>query len=159
MQNLNFPSFKIWGSHSVVTKSSTFWDMTRCSPISPAAFRQTTLLHIPEERTIQTWDYQFLFFLLALQPLWAVCQFSDIFTAGRTPWTGHQLVSRPLPKHRTAKTQKNTYTHQTSMLYVGFEPTITASERAKTVHALDRSATVAGQQSLWLCYKPSTPKI
>jgi hypothetical protein len=27
---------------------------------------------------------------------------------------------------------------------MGFEPTITASERAKTVHALDRSATVAG---------------
>jgi hypothetical protein len=28
------------------------------------------------------------------------------------------------------------------MPYVGFEPTISASERAKTVHALDRSATV-----------------
>jgi hypothetical protein len=28
---------------------------------------------------------------------------------------------------------------------VGFQPTITASERAKTVHALDRSATVTGQ--------------
>jgi hypothetical protein len=27
---------------------------------------------------------------------------------------------------------------------LGFEPTITASERAKTVHALDRSATVTG---------------
>jgi hypothetical protein len=27
---------------------------------------------------------------------------------------------------------------------VGFEPTITASERAKTVHASDRSATVPG---------------
>jgi hypothetical protein len=28
------------------------------------------------------------------------------------------------------------------MPYVGFEPMITAFERAKTVHALDRSATV-----------------
>jgi hypothetical protein len=28
------------------------------------------------------------------------------------------------------------------MLWVGFEPTIPASERAKTVHALDRSVTV-----------------
>jgi hypothetical protein len=27
---------------------------------------------------------------------------------------------------------------------VGFEPTIPASERAKTVHALDRSTTVTG---------------
>jgi hypothetical protein len=30
------------------------------------------------------------------------------------------------------------------MPYVGFEPTILASERAKAVHALDRSATVTG---------------
>jgi hypothetical protein len=30
------------------------------------------------------------------------------------------------------------------MPWVGFEPTITASERTKTVHALDRSATVTG---------------
>jgi hypothetical protein len=30
------------------------------------------------------------------------------------------------------------------MLWVGFERTIPASERAKTVHALDRSATVTG---------------
>jgi hypothetical protein len=29
------------------------------------------------------------------------------------------------------------------MPWVGFEPTIPASERAKAVHALDRSATVA----------------
>jgi hypothetical protein len=34
--------------------------------------------------------------------------------------------------------------HQTSMPLVGFELTIPASERAKTVHALDRSATVTG---------------
>jgi hypothetical protein len=30
------------------------------------------------------------------------------------------------------------------MPWVGFEPTIPASEWAKTVHALDRSATVTG---------------
>jgi hypothetical protein len=36
------------------------------------------------------------------------------------------------------------YTHQTPMPWVGFEPTIPASERAKTVHALDRAATVTG---------------
>jgi hypothetical protein len=40
-------------------------------------------------------------------------------------------------KHRT-----NTY--QTSMPWTGFEPTITALEREKTVHALDRAATVIG---------------
>jgi hypothetical protein len=30
------------------------------------------------------------------------------------------------------------------MPWVGFEPTIPASKQAKTVHALDRSATVTG---------------
>jgi hypothetical protein len=40
-------------------------------------------------------------------------------------------------KHRT-----NTYTHQTSMLWVGFESMIPAFERAKTVHAFNRAATV-----------------
>jgi hypothetical protein len=30
------------------------------------------------------------------------------------------------------------------MSWVGFEPTIPASERGKTVHALDRAATVTG---------------
>jgi hypothetical protein len=42
-------------------------------------------------------------------------------------------------KHRI-----NIWTCQTSVPYVGFEPTIPASERAKTVHALDRSHTVTG---------------
>jgi hypothetical protein len=34
------------------------------------------------------------------------------------------------------------------MPYVGFEPTITASERAKTVHALDRSATLTDHEEM-----------
>jgi hypothetical protein len=75
----------------------------------------------------------FDFFSLALSPLWALTsgfQLHEHFTDGRTPWTGDQLVSRPLPKHRI-----NTYTYQTSMPCVGFEPMILASERAKTVHA------------------------
>jgi hypothetical protein len=43
------------------------------------------------------------------------------------------------------KHRKNTYTHQTSMLCVGFKPTIPAPERAKTVHSLGCSATVTGR--------------
>jgi hypothetical protein len=35
------------------------------------------------------------------------------------------------------------------MPYVGFEPTMPASERAKTVHALDRSVTVTGSDKAW----------
>jgi hypothetical protein len=46
-------------------------------------------------------------------------------------------------KHRI-----NIYTHKTSMPCVGFEPTISVSVRAKTVHALDRSTTVTGKNTL-----------
>jgi hypothetical protein len=53
-----------------------------------------------------------------------------------------QPVARPLPTHGTAQTQ-NKHT-QTSMPQVGFEPTTPVFERAKTVHALDRVATVIG---------------
>jgi hypothetical protein len=53
---------------------------------------------------------------------------------------GDQPVARPLPKQRTTQTQKNAHTHKTYMS----EPTITASEQAKTVHASDHSATVTG---------------
>jgi hypothetical protein len=51
----------------------------------------------------------------------------------------------------------NAYTHQTSMTWVGFESTIPASERAKTVHALNRAATVTGWTK-WHCgrFSPST---
>jgi hypothetical protein len=65
-----------------------------------------------------------------------------LYTVGRTPWTGDQPVAKPLPTHRTIKTQ-NKFT-QISMPRVGFEPMIPAFERAKTVHALDRAVTVIG---------------
>jgi hypothetical protein len=74
---------------------------------------------------------------------WALVPFSvswSFYTICRTPWTGDQPVARPLPAHRTPQTQ-NKCTH-TSMPWVGFESTIPVFERAKTVHALDRAATV-----------------
>jgi hypothetical protein len=76
---------------------------------------------------------------------WTLAAFSvfwSFYTVNRTPWTGDQSVARPLPTHRTTQTQnKGT---QTSMPWEGFEPTIPAFERAKTVHALDRAAIVIG---------------
>jgi hypothetical protein len=55
---------------------------------------------------------------------------------------GNQPVARPLPMRRTTQTQnKRIYT---SMPRVEFEPTTSVLERAKTVHALDRAATVMG---------------
>jgi hypothetical protein len=62
-----------------------------------------------------------------------VFSFLILYTVGRIPGTGYQPVARPLPTYRTT---------QTSMPRVRFEPTIPVLERAKTVHALDRAATV-----------------
>jgi hypothetical protein len=82
---------------------------------------------------------------MALQPFvgpWPLFSFLILYTVCRTPWTVDQPVSRPLPTHRTTQTQNKRT--QTSMPLVGFEPTIPAFEREKTVHALDRAATVIG---------------
>jgi hypothetical protein len=57
-------------------------------------------------------------------------------TVGRTPWTGDQHVARPLRTHR--RTQRQNKRTQTSMNWVGFEPTIQALERAKTRGHSDR---------------------
>jgi hypothetical protein len=73
------------------------------------------------------------------------CQFFTfpiLYTVGRTPCTGNQPVERPLPTHRTTQTwNKRT---QTSVPWLGFEPTIPVLERTKTVHALDRAANMIG---------------
>jgi hypothetical protein len=66
-----------------------------------------------------------------------------LYTAGRTPCTVDQSVARPRPTPRTTQTQNKRT--QTLMPWVGFEPTIPVFERAKTVHALDRAATVIGE--------------
>jgi hypothetical protein len=51
------------------------------------------------------------------------------------------------------------HTIQIFMPSVGFEHTIAAFERAKTVHTLDRAATVTGVISYTLCkYKMFTQK-
>jgi hypothetical protein len=58
-----------------------------------------------------------------------------------------RYLNKAQHKHRI-----NAYTLQTYMHWVGFEPTITAFERTKTVHALDCGATVTGQSTtvhLW----------
>jgi hypothetical protein len=49
-----------------------------------------------------------------------------------------------VPSQGRYLTQTQNKHKKTSMPRVGFEPTIPAFERAKTVHALDRAATVIG---------------
>jgi hypothetical protein len=80
---------------------------------------------------------------------WPFFPFLNLYTVGRTPWTGDQPVARPLPTQRTTQTQ-NKHT-QTSMPRVGYEPMIPVFERAKTLYALDRAAIVIGI-TVWLYY-------
>jgi hypothetical protein len=74
--------------------------------------------------------------------------FLILYVVGRTHWTGDQLIARPLPSHRTTQTQNKG--KQTSMPWVGFEPTTTVSERAKTAHTIDPAITVIGPCGLQL---------
>jgi hypothetical protein len=76
---------------------------------------------------------------------WALAafQFLNLYAVGRT---GDQAVARPLPRHRTTQTQNKRT--QTSMPRMGFEPTTPVFERAETVLALDRAATVVGRRQI-----------
>jgi hypothetical protein len=79
-----------------------------------------------------------------------VFQFLNLKTVGRTPWTGDQLVAKPIPIQRITQTQNKRT--QTSMSQVGFEPTIPLLERSKTVHTLDSAATIsAGLYEYYVC--------
>jgi hypothetical protein len=77
---------------------------------------------------------------------WPLFQLLNLYTVGRTPWMGDQPVARPLPTH--IPTQAQNKRTQTAMPRVGLEPTIPVFERAKTVHTLDRAATVMGSQTV-----------
>jgi hypothetical protein len=73
------------------------------------------------------------------------------FTHGRTPWTGDQLVARPLPKHRATQTQnKCIHTHTPNIHALcgirTHDPGFQANE--DSTHALDLSATVIGIEQL-----------
>jgi hypothetical protein len=88
-------------------------------------------------------------FLMALQPLWAQASFSFLTCPQSAGLLGRVISSSQGLYLNTGqhKHRINAYTQQTFMLWMWFEPTITASGRAKNVHALDRSATVTGSES------------
>jgi hypothetical protein len=78
--------------------------------------------------------------LMVLQPFFssstAFLVSLSLYKVGKTPWRGDQPFARPLPTHRTKQTQ------------YGFELTTPVFERAKTIHALDRSANVIGSHTI-----------
>jgi hypothetical protein len=79
--------------------------LTKYDQIEPIYLSQSLVTHI--------YLHSVYIYLDGSTALWdlASFQFSDLFTIGRTPWTSDQIVTRPLPEHRTAKTQnKHIYT-------------------------------------------------
>jgi hypothetical protein len=90
------------------------------------------------------YSYTNQYLSMAVQPfvgVWPLFQFLDLYHSRWDSLDGGS-ASRKAPAHRTTQTQNKC--KQTSMLQVGFKPTIPTFERAKTVHALDCATTVLG---------------
>jgi hypothetical protein len=82
---------------------------------------------------------------MALQPFvgpWLFVFFLNFYTVDRSFLTGDHPIARSLPAYRTE--QKKNKRTQTSMPQVGFKPTTPVFEQTKTVHTLDRAATLIG---------------
>jgi hypothetical protein len=88
--------------------------------------------------------YWFIFLLLPLEhttslKLFISLQFLNLYTNGRTPWTGIS-PSQGRNRHRTTQTQNKL--RLTSMPRVGLESTTPVLQRANTFYSLDHCATV-----------------
>jgi hypothetical protein len=59
---------------------------------------------------------------------WPLFQFLDFYLHGRTPWAGDQPVARPLPRHRTAQTQKTHTDIRASIGIRRYDPSVQAGE-------------------------------
>jgi hypothetical protein len=81
-----------------------------------------------------------------LFPPQLIQHYGSLQTFGRTPWT----VDQPFLKAATYTGQHKR--GKTSMPGVGFEPTITVFQRAKTFHVLDRADAVIGFRLLLILY-------
>jgi hypothetical protein len=83
--------------------------------------------------------------------------FVILFTVCRTPWTGDQLVARPLPTHRTAQT--HTDMHASSGIRT-HDPSVRAGEDSSCLrphsrlyrHLIDRLVTGFGLMTLFIAH-------
>jgi hypothetical protein len=88
------------------------------------------------------------FFPMAPQPLWVLAAYFSFLIYTRAIGLLERVISSSQGLYLTHD-NTNTGKHIHTPLNIhapkaGFEPAITASERSKTVHALDRSATATG---------------
>jgi hypothetical protein len=87
-----------------------------------------------------------IFFKLLFQPIQGRgLLFNSVIIFSQTVGLLGRVISSSKGRYLNTGQHKhiiNAYTHQPSMPWVGIEPTIPASERAKTVHVVDRADTV-----------------
>jgi hypothetical protein len=131
------------GAYQTFSTSELILIRSRSKVLTHESWRTDYLIYL----SIYLWLYS------PLLNLGHFFNFVILYTVGRTPWTGDQPVARCLPTQRTTQTQ-NKRTH-TSIPWVGFEPTIPAFERAKTVHALDSAAGHCGTVDKTKCSETS----
>jgi hypothetical protein len=130
---------------AVWSQRLTAWSIARpylsiCHPLPTHLSTYPLTTYLP---TYPPTIYLSIYLSMALQPIFDLGRFFTFFifyTVCTTPWTGDKPVVRPLPTRRTVQTQNKRT--QTSMPWMGFEPTIPVFERAMTVHVLDCAATV-----------------
>jgi hypothetical protein len=102
--------------------------------------------HVPS-----TWTYTDFFFHWLYSPLGPWPLIFNFMTILLTVGLLERGISSSQGLHLNTEQHKhriNTYTYQTSMPCLRFEPTIPASEWAKTVHALDLPTTVIGMYKI-----------
>jgi hypothetical protein len=93
----------------------------------------------PTELTVRYESGYYIFFSGSIAPVGPglFSQFHDHFTDGRTPWTGDQLVSRPLPKHRTTQTQNKHIPNIHALSGIRtHDPSVHASEDSSSLRPL-----------------------
>jgi hypothetical protein len=110
--------------------------------ILQSSFRSSSQVVLPKlfSPTLYVFFFQWLY-----SPCWALAYSSGSWSFLQTIGLLGRVISSSKGLYLNTGQHKhriNIYTHQRSMPSLGVEPTIQASERAKTVHALDRSATV-----------------
>jgi hypothetical protein len=116
------------------------------SPVQRLRIRRSAhlLRHTPSCcSTLSTWTTSCFFLALQLNSglglLHETFRFSSVTrsnTAGRSPWTDDQLISKPLSVHKHRKTTHNTNTKHPC-------PEWESNPRSQKIfHVLDRSATV-----------------
>jgi hypothetical protein len=90
---------------------------------------------------------------IVLQPFgsWPRFQFLNPIHSRQDSLDGDQPIARPLPTYKTTQT-RNKRT-QISILRVEFEPTMPVFEGAKTVRALDHTATVMSANCVRITFR------